>query len=110
METFLTFSINTFNGTKIKVKFIDSFKHLPYPVDSLVNYLFNKDKKIDQIKQKFSSLFQHFGDDAIKLLRKGAYPYDYMDKQWEEKLKEKRIPDIKYFHSSLDNTKCSIDD
>ena len=47
METFLTFSINTFNGTKIKVKFIDSFKHLPYPVDSLVNYLFNKDKKID---------------------------------------------------------------
>ena len=33
-----------------------------------------------------------------------------MDEQWEEKLKEKHIPDIKYFHSSVNNTKCSIDD
>ena len=46
----------------------------------------------------------------IKLLRKGSYPYDSMDEDWENKLKEKELPDIKYFHSSLKNTKCSVDD
>ena len=29
---------------------------------------------------------------------------------WENKLNEKESPDIKYFNSSLNNTKCSVDD
>ena len=33
-----------------------------------------------------------------------------MDKDWGNELKEKKLPDIKYFHSSLDNTKCLTDD
>ena len=66
METFLTFSISNFNGTGINLRFIDSFKHLAYALYSLANYLFNKDTNIQQIKTKFSSLFQHFKDDAIK--------------------------------------------
>ena len=33
-----------------------------------------------------------------------------MDEDWENKLKEKELPDIEYFHSSLSNTKCSTDD
>ena len=33
-----------------------------------------------------------------------------MDEDWENKLKEKKLPDIKYFHSSLNNTKCPTDD
>ena len=33
-----------------------------------------------------------------------------MDGGWKNKLKGKELPDIKYFHSSLSNTKCSIDD
>ena len=33
-----------------------------------------------------------------------------MDEDWKNKLKEKELPDIQYFHSSLTNTKCSIDD
>ena len=33
-----------------------------------------------------------------------------MDGDWKNKLKGKELPDIKYFHSSLSNTKCSIDD
>ena len=60
MDTFLTFSITNFNGTGINLRFIDSYKHLTYPLDSLVNYLFNKDTNIQSIKTKFSSLFQHF--------------------------------------------------
>ena len=33
-----------------------------------------------------------------------------MDGDWKNKLKGKELSDIKYFHSSLSNTKCSIDD
>ena len=106
METFLTFSITNFNGTGINLRFIDSYKHLTYPLDSLFNYLLNKDTNTQSIKTKFSSLFQHFNDKAVKLLRKGMFPYDYMDEDWENKLKEKKLPDIKYFHSSLNKTKC----
>ena len=110
MQTFLTFSITYFNGSGINLRFIDSYKHLTYPFDSLVNYFFNNDANIQSIKNKLSSLFQHFKDDPIKLLRKGVFPYDYMDEDWANKLKEKNLTDIKYFHSSLKNTECSDDD
>ena len=110
METFLTFSISNFNGTGINLRFIDSYKHLAYALDSLVNYLFNRDTNIQSIKTKFSSLFQHFKDDAMKLLREGGFPHDYMDEDCEKKLKEKKLRDIKYFHSILNNTECSDDD
>ena len=33
-----------------------------------------------------------------------------MDENWENKSKEKKLPNIEYFHSSLSNTKFSIDD
>ena len=46
----------------------------------------------------------------MKLLRKGVSPYEYMDEDWENKLKKKELPDIKYFHSTLNNIKCSVDD
>ena len=64
----------------------------------LVKSFLNKDKDIDLIKNKFPSLFQYFGEKALKLLRKGVYPYDYLDEDWEN------------FHSILTNTKYSIDD
>ena len=63
METFLTFWITNFNGTGISLRFIDSYKHLTYPLDSHINYLFNKDRNIQLIKTKFSSLLQHFKND-----------------------------------------------
>ena len=89
METFFTFSMTTFNGPGINIRFIDSYKHLTYPLDCLVNYLFNQDTNIQSIKTKFSSLFQHFNHKAVKLLRKGVHPYDHMDEDWENKLKQK---------------------
>ena len=33
-----------------------------------------------------------------------------MDEDWENKLKDKKLSDIKYLHGSLNNTKCSTDD
>ena len=110
METFLIFSINVFDNTIINLRFVDSQKHLTSPLDGMFKSLFNKDTDINSIKNKFPSLFQYFGDKALKLLRKGVQPYDYTDEDQENKLKEKELPDIEYFHSSLSNTKCSIDD
>ena len=110
METFLTRSINNVGNTTINWRFIVWYKHLTSPLDAIVKSLLNKDTDISSIKNKFPSLFQYFGDETLKLLRKGIYPYDYMDEDWENKLKEKELPDIEYFHSSLSNTKCSTDD
>ena len=111
METFSTFSITNFNGTGgINLRFTDLYKHLMYPLDSLANYLLNKDTNTQSIKTKFSSLFSHFNNKAVKLLRQGVFPYNYMNKDWENKLKERKLPDIKYFHSSLNNTNCPTDD
>ena len=97
METFLTFSISNFNGTGINLRFIDSYKHLAYALYSLANYLFNRDTNIQSIKTKFSSLFQHFKDDAMKLLREGVFPHDYMDEDCEKKLKEKNYEILNIF-------------
>ena len=85
---------------------------MPSRLDGIIKSLLNKDTNINSMKNKFPSLFQYFGDKALKLLGKGVYPYDYMDQYWENKLKEKnyQILNIEYFHSSLSNTKCSIDD
>ena len=74
METFLTFSITNFNATVVNLRLIDSNKHLTYPLNFLLNYLFKKDTNIQSIKDKFLSLFQDLNDQAIKLLRKGIYP------------------------------------
>ena len=91
METFLIFSINNFNNTIITLRFIDSYRHLSTSLDVLVKSVLSKETDINLIKKKFISLFQYFDDKALKLLRKGAYPYDYMDVNWKNKLKEKEL-------------------
>ena len=91
METFLIFSINNFNNTIITLRFIDSYRHLSSSLDVLVKSVLSKETDINLIKNKFLSLFQYFDDKALKLLRKGVYPYDYMDVNWKNKLKEKEF-------------------
>ena len=91
METFLIFSINNFNNTIITSRFIDSYRHLSSSLDVLVKSVLSKETDINLIKNKFLSLFQYFDDKALKLLRKGVYPYDYMDVNWKNKLKEKEL-------------------
>ena len=94
METFLTFSINNFGNAITNLRFIDSDKHSIFPLDAIIKSLLNKDADINSIKNKFPSLFQYFGDKASKLLRKGVYPYDYMDEDWENISKEKELHNI----------------
>ena len=38
------------------------------------------------------------------------YPYEYMDDDWKDKLKENKLPDIKYFHCTLNNENCRQDE
>ena len=118
-ETFLCITIHKFNDTFIKLKLIDLAKHLAHSLDSLIKYLSNNHDPLkpqsskdttSTLKQKFSSLYQHFGDDAIKLIGKGVDPYDYMGRNWLEKLNENWLPSIEYFHSKLNNSKCSVED
>ena len=97
METFLTFSITNFNNIGMNLGFIDSCKHLTSSLDGLVKSLLNIDINVQSTKSKFSSSFQNFKDDAMKLLRKGVYPYDYIDEDWENKLKEKELPILNIF-------------
>ena len=50
-------------------------------------------KPIDELKEKFPSIYQFCNDDLYKfvlLLRKGVYPYEYMD-SWE-KFDENTLP------------------
>ena len=91
MGTFLIFSINNFNNTIITLRFIDSYRQLSTSLDVLVKSVLSKETDINLIKNKFLSLFQYFDDNALKLLRKGVYPYDYMDVNWKNKLKEKEL-------------------
>lgn len=85
--------------------------HLSASPDVLVNSLIIKDTDINSMKNKFPSLFCFFHEKyALRILRKGVCPYDYMDKDWENKLREKELPNIKYFNSTLTNTKCSQKD
>ena len=55
-------------------------------------------------------MHQFFDNDILKLLRKGVFPYEYMDGEQEKKLKEKELPNIEYFHSTLNNEKCKQKD
>ena len=105
MKTFLTFSVSNFDNTIMNIRFIDSYKDLSSPLDGIVKSLLNNDTDINSIKNKFPSLCQYFEDKAFNLLRKRVYPYDYMDENWEKRLKEKELPNIEYFNSSLSNTK-----
>ena len=59
--------------------------------------------KIDgALKKKFKNKFNFSNNDInsfILLLRKGVYPYEYMD-DWE-KFNESTLPEKEEFHSSL---------
>ena len=92
-------SINNFDNTIINLRFVDSYKHLTSPLNSTVKSLLNKDTDINSIKTKFPSLFQNFGGKALKLLRKGVYPYDYMHEDWENELEEKEYLILNIFRA-----------
>ena len=91
-------------GGKIKIRFLDSFRFMASSLDSLSSFL---------PKEAFSHMRQFFPPDKVELLlRKGIYPYDYMDdiskcndthlppkSSFFNKLNESSITDEEYAHA-----------
>ena len=111
-EDYISFLIKIKVGTRIDkngievpievdLKFIDSFRFMSSSLDSLVNNLSREDHKFRGFKgytRKLRSL----------LVRKGVYPYEYMD-SWE-KFEEKSLPSIDDFYSKLNTSGISDED
>ena len=82
------------NGKAItcKIKFIDTCRFMQSKLSDLV----------DNLSEKFPSVYQFCNGDLNKfvlLLRKGVYPYEYMD-SWE-KCDETTLPPKEDFYSEL---------
>ena len=113
----LNYHVNRINKLKTRPNPYSNPKAYKNNTSKTICLIFNKEILTDNsktdahsIKNKFPSLFQYFDDKALKLLRKGVYPYDYVDENWKNRLKEEEIPDFKYFHSYLSNSKYSDED
>ena len=86
---------------EMELRFIDSIKFMSSSLDSLVNNLAKGGH------QFFG--FENYNDRQCKLLiRKGIYPYEYMD-SWD-RLKETSLPSIDRFYSNLNMSGVSDKD
>ena len=84
----------------IKENILQIFLLLEMEIMSIIMSIHNSEEEINKLKQKFSSMHQFFGINFLKLLRKAVFPYEYMDEKWKSKLKDKQLPNIKYFDST----------
>ena len=77
---------------EMELRFIDSIKFMSSSLDSLVNNLAKGGHEFWE--------FESYNDRQCELLiRKGIYPYEYMD-NWV-RFKETSLPSIKHFYSNL---------
>ena len=82
----------TKNITK-RLRFIDSFKFMSSSLGKLEDNL---------DREKFQNISKYFqGKKRELLLRKGVYPYDYVDRL--DKLNEKQLPPKEAFYSLLND-------
>lgn len=94
------------NKNQIKLKFIDSLRFMPATLDSLASLLPSSKKKILMHEYNKSSMGSIFSYNL--LLRKGVFPYEYIDKY--EKLYETELPSKDKFFSTLTGMDISDED
>ena len=80
------------------VVFIVSMQFMNSSLDKLVKNLSDED---------FKFLVEEFSPENLELLKKGAYPYKYMNSF--ERFNEKQLPARKYFYSSTKDAKIGDD-
>ena len=73
-----------------QLKLLDSFQFMASSLERLVNATDKADFKITK---------SEFGDKTDLVLRKGVYPYEYIDSQ--SKFEETQLPSIDKFYSKL---------
>ena len=79
--------------------FIDSVQFINSSLDKLAKNLSDKD---------FKYLIEEFGSKNLELLeQKGTYPYEYMDSF--KRFNKEKLPDKKYFCSSIKDGKIGDD-
>jgi hypothetical protein len=87
--------------------FKDSLQFMPGSLEALVACLLESGKdKFVQLRKAFEGATDEEGIDL--LLRKGVYPYDYMNDA--SRLDEDRLPAREHFFSTLTNRECSEKD
>ena len=107
------FTAMTIGNIEIK----DSLNFMSCSLDKLVSNLKEKGKKENKTLQEtfpntyayFKKSWNHVGEDAFEMLtRKGVYPYEYINPM--ERFKEKQLPEIQHFYSSLTGEDISVED
>ena len=84
---------------KTNLVFIDSMQFMNSGLDKLAKQLSYKD---------FKYLIEEFGSKNLELLKqKGTYPYEYIDSF--KRFNEEKLPDKKYFYSSIKDGKIGDD-
>ena len=94
MEKYISFSLR-------QLRFIDSVQFLNASLESLV-----KSNKSESFR--ITNKYEPNNEKQKLLLRKGVYPYEYMD-NWE-RFQETELPPIDKFYSSLNNENISTED
>lgn len=95
-EKYISFSMG-------KLDFIDSFQFLSTSLEKLVTNLSKEGvEKFKHLHHYIETRHPGLIKEKMNLLmRKGVYPYEYMDGM--EKFREKCLPEISAFYSSIDN-------
>lgn len=90
-----------------KLRFIDSYAHLPSSLSTLANNL--KDDTLSKFNCT-KSMLPGLSEDQYKLiLGKQLFPYEYANPQTLD-IANQNLPDVQHFHSSLKNSTASIED
>ena len=84
---------------RIEIRYIDSFKFVASSIDSLSKNL---------SREQFREMSKVFEKDTDLLIRKGVYPYDYMDNF--ERFNETELPPAKEFYSRLNDSNIDVKD
>jgi hypothetical protein len=94
-----------------EIKFIDSFAFMASSIDKLSENLRAGCKTTDEFRMAFKNTSKHFNESDDKfnaMIRKGVYPYDYIDSF--DRLLEDRLPSIESFYSKFDDKNINIKD
>ena len=99
---------------KYRIKFIDSCRFMQHSLSNLVDNLSengNNEISNETLIKRFHNTYQLSENEFNKfklLLRKGVYPYEYMD-TWD-KFEKESLPDKEYFYGELNKEYISDED
>ena len=111
----LVSNLCTINNEELELKneFIDNLRSMLASLSCLVDCLSEINKKIllIELSEKFPDIYRFCNRDPNTfslLLRKGVYPYEYMD-SWE-RFNETELPDKESFYSELNKEGITDED